>query len=173
MCAHKIENYEAMKQDIAQVAEVCDWRVRKDNKVRFGQRVVLEKGADVDALKAKGYFVQRDEAFLPLEFKEGDGVAMPQYSDVHAGFVVKASAKKVLVQRAQAKLVNRDELQVSVGGFAAHVSGQQKHDIQPDPQGYVQEYSLRKNGYWVAKGQDAKKGKRLSFGAYEHYDFNF
>ena len=108
------------------------------------------------------------------EFKVGDGATLYLYSDRHACTVVEATAKRVTVQRDKATLVNRDELTFSPGGFAGHVSGKQKYEYERDNEGYRREFSLRKSGRWVAKGEPDKRGSTtLGFGRHEYYDYNF
>jgi hypothetical protein len=173
MCAHKIENYEAMKQDIAAVAAIVgSYAEGKDLRVRFGSYVEVKRESNLEILREKGYHLelhgQYVRCFLPLALHGGDGVNMPHFSDRRAGFIIHASAKRVQVQRAKACLLNEEDLINSKPQQC-----RQQYDIQPDPEGYIQEYSLRKNGYWVAKGEDAEKGKRLHLGALEFQDYNF
>jgi hypothetical protein len=109
------------------------------------------------------------------KFTVGEGATVCRFSDREAGTVVAISnnGKKVSVQQDRAVLVNRGDLVFTSGGFSAHVSGAQRYEYTTDPNGEVTEFSLRANGRWVAKGQDAKHGDRLIPGRHQHYDYNF
>lgn len=117
----------------------------------------------------------------------GMGVTMNQYSDRHAGTVVKVSdsGKTVLVQRDKATLLNGfnsgepDALTFSPGGFCGHTEGTQRHSYEPDPNGAITKYTLRtlrggKTCYKPAGYRTNSPGGTLTLGErVEHYDFNF
>lgn len=115
------------------------------------------------------------------KFKVGDGATVCYWTDRKACTVVKVSAsgKRVWVQRDKAKLLNgvnsgeEDALEFTPGGFCGHMSGSQRYEYERDTEGEVMEFSLRKNGRWVMKGNTARGGLRLTEGRYEHYDYNF
>ena len=107
--------------------------------------------------------------------KIGDGATVCFFSDRRAGTIINVSksGKKVDVQLDKATLINRDELEFSPGGFCCHVEGIQKYAYEPDPDGVIWRFSLRKNGKYVRSG-DSINGTRLILGIRaEHYDFNF
>jgi len=107
--------------------------------------------------------------------KAGDGATWTIWTDSHAGTIlsVSKSGKSLTWQRDKATLLNKDELKVSVGGFAAHVSGVQKYSYEPDPNGEICKFTLRKNGRFHLVGASAR-GNYLSIGVRaEHYDYNF
>lgn len=109
------------------------------------------------------------------KFTLGEGATACYYSDRKAGTVVaiSKSGKTMQVRRDNAVLNNKDELTFSPGGFCAHVSGTQKYDYTPDADGAVTTFSLRSNGKWVEKGQEAHQGTKCIAGRHQFYDYNF
>lgn len=115
----------------------------------------------------------------------GMGATTHGYSDSHAHTIIAVakSGKRITLQRDRATLLNGgnsgepDALHFEIGGFCAHVTGKQRYQIEPDPQGTTDDYSLRVykgKSYWVRVGESAKGGMRCTIGErYEHYDFNF
>jgi hypothetical protein len=114
-------------------------------------------------------------------FKIGSPATECGYSDRHAGWItsVSKSGTRVTFARGKATLLNgpasdaADALQVSLGGFAGHVSGTQRWHIERDTEAPAEVYSLRRNGRWVRRGESAAGGARLVAGHSHHYDFNF
>lgn len=117
----------------------------------------------------------------------GMGCTMNQYSDRHAGTVIKVSdsGKTLLVQRDNAVLLNgvdsgaSDALEFSPGGFVGHTSGTQRYSYTRDLNGTVTKYTLRtlRNGkkvYKAAGSRTGSSGGTLTLGdRSENYDFNF
>lgn len=106
----------------------------------------------------------------------GLGATHTIWTDSLAGTIVKVSksGKSLVWQRDIAILLNKDELKVSVGGFAAHVSGEQKYSYHRNPDGETCKFTLRKNGKWYLVGAPCGRGNYLSIGCRsEHYDYNF
>ncbi len=111
----------------------------------------------------------------------GAGVSICGYSDVYACSIVEVSksGKSIKVVRDKSVLLNGvgsgepDALKFSPGGFCGHMSGIQRYSYEPNPEGYPESFSLRKNGRWVRKGESAKGGSKLIAGRHEHYDYNF
>lgn len=117
----------------------------------------------------------KDNTKKPHTFNVGDGATFNLFTDRHAGTVIKATAKTVTFQRDKVTLdKEKSDLNFSVGGFAAHVSGKQVWKTERDPEGYTQVFSLRSNGRWVKKGAKMNsRGYTLSPGRHEKYDYNF
>lgn len=112
----------------------------------------------------------------------GMGATVYGWSDTQAWTViaVSKSGREVTLQRDKATLLNggnsgeADALKFDVGGFCAHVSGEQRYEIERDPEGITRKFSLRNNGTWRAVGESAKGGQRAILGKrHEDYDFNF
>ena len=121
--------------------------------------------------------------------KVGDGVTYTIYSDSKAGTIISRTAKSITMQRDKAELLNgmnsdtEDKLECSVGGFAGHVSGVQRHEYTRDEDGQTYKFTRRviTNGYtgkqrivWKRVGSNTRSpGQTLSAGRHEHYDYNF
>lgn len=111
----------------------------------------------------------------------GMGAYVAGYSDVHSYTIIAVSknGKAVTAQRDHSKLLNGatsgepDALQCSVGGFCAHVSGTQRWELTPNPNGTVYVFTLRKNGKFVKRHQSQTGEKLVPGKRVEHYDFNF
>lgn len=120
-------------------------------------------------------------AFLAI----GDPVTHTTHTDGHAGYVEKVSKnrKQVTVRMASQKLMNGcnsgepDALICHPGGYAGHVSGHQRWEVKPNPEGYLAKFSLRKRGkVWIWKlagTATIAPGNILRRGHNPHYDFNF
>lgn len=105
-------------------------------------------------------------------------------SDAGPVVVVKRSAngKRVWVKDARAVLLNRpnsgasDALTAHAGGFSAHVSGTQRWGFyEPHEDAPVEEYTARKSGRFVRKGEpDVNGACTLRMGElFANYDYNF
>ena len=109
----------------------------------------------------------------PVTFNVGDGATAIGWSDCRAGTIIEVSAKRVVWQRDKVKLLNRDELKWTPGGFAGHCDGVQRYSYEADPCGRIVVYSLRKNGRWIPKGAPLRSTAQIVPGRTEHYDYNF
>ena len=85
----------------------------------------------------------------------------------------------IKVQEDKSKLLNgmdsgeADALKCDVGGFVGYVSGKQRYEYAPNPDGAIDKFTLRNNGQYVRVGE-SKTGTRLIVGGRESYhDFNF
>lgn len=94
-------------------------------------------------------------------FKVGRGVTIVHWSDRWACTVIEATAKTVTVQRDKA--IRTDD---------HGMSDSQSYRYEPDPDGSVRKFSLRKTGKFVQVG-DSINGTRLVRGRSEHYDYSF
>jgi hypothetical protein len=95
----------------------------------------------------------------------GDGVTVCYWSDKHAGTIisVSASGKQIVVQQDKATRTDDNGM-----------SDRQSYDYEPDPNGQMWRFSLRKNGRWIEKGGDLYNGLSCSLGGrHEYYDFSF
>lgn len=114
-------------------------------------------------------------------YLRGDGITLSCGSDREAYTVVNVAPRRMAVQRDKATLLNgpnsgeTDALVFTPGGFAAHVTGQQRYSYAPDPCGVVVTLTLRKNGKWVRKGTPMRSTAAGAVvpGRHEHYDYNF
>lgn len=103
----------------------------------------------------------------------GDGATELHYSDAKAGAVIAVTAKSVTVRMDKQTLLNGvnsgepDALNFSAGGFCGHTSGVQRWAYEPDAEGLVTVFRLRKNGRMM------NGTLRLVAGRSAHYDFNF
>ena len=107
-------------------------------------------------------------------FKVGDTATEIWYSDRVAGRIIAVSAngKKVTWQEDTNTLVQGPKSQTT-GGFAAHFdNSQQVWESTPNPNGATREYSLRKNGRYVLKGETLK-GRHIMAGSFHFHDYNF
>ena len=109
----------------------------------------------------------------PVTFNVGDGATAIGWSDCRAGTIIEASAKRVVWQRDKVKLLNRDELKWTPGGFAGHCEGVQRYSYEADSCGRIVVYTLRKNGRWIPKGAPLRSTAQIVPGRTEHYDYNF
>jgi hypothetical protein len=95
------------------------------------------------------------------------------WSDCRAGTVIKVTPTRVVWQRDKVTLINRDELTVKAGGFAAHWSGEQKYTYELDETAATTTFTLRKDGRWICTGGSMSTGRALVPGRLEYYDYNF
>ncbi len=113
--------------------------------------------------------------------KVGDRVCFSGFSDVYPGTVIARTPKSVTVREDKGTILNApnsgepDALQCDVGGFAAHVSGKQRWDIQENPEGRIVKFTWREAvGKWIKAGQSPKEtGGKLMDGWHKHHDYNF
>ena len=112
---------------------------------------------------------------LQKAFEIGDGVTLCGYSDREAYTVISMTPRTIKVQRDKATLLNGmnsgqpDALQASVGGFCAHVSGEQRYAYESDPTSEdIEVVRLTKKG-WIA----SRSGRAVIHGRHEKYDYNF
>jgi hypothetical protein len=102
----------------------------------------------------------------------GDGVTINYYSDRKAATVIKRTPHSITVQRDTATLLNGmdsgepDALKADIGGFAAHVKGEQRYSYERDTEGAVMVFRRTKRGW-------TRGSLSLSPGRHEHYDYNF
>ena len=108
-----------------------------------------------------------------IEFEVGDGATLQCWSDCRAGTIIKVTPKRVVWQRDKVTLINRDELTVKAGGFAAHWSGVQEYTYERDTTGLTKVFTPRKDGRWICTGGTMATGRALVPGRLEYYDFNF
>lgn len=109
----------------------------------------------------------------PVTWSVGDGATAIGWSDRYAGTIVEAGPKRIVWQEDKATLINRDELTVTPGGFAAHWKGVQRYEYEADPNGRRTVYTLRKNGRWVEMGAPFRSTARIVPGRNKHHDYNF
>ena len=119
--------------------------------------------------------VKTDKTF-DGKFAIGSGATVVMWTDRMAYTVIEVSpsGKQMKIQRDIATLINKDELKVNVGGFAANVSGEQKYTYEPDPTGDIRTVrfvisKMRPQGVWKAD----KFGIAVAPGRAEFYDYNF
>ena len=109
------------------------------------------------------------------DLKVGDGVTLNYYTDRKAGTIVSKTDKKVVIQFDKQEIDPSWKPEMVPGGFSAICLNQntQKWICEPDTNGGKQLFSLRKNGRWVLKGDNANNGTYLSAGKHPFYDYNF
>jgi hypothetical protein len=95
----------------------------------------------------------------------GQGATLLFYSDRHACTVIEVAknGKTIKVQEDTATRTDGNGM-----------SDSQSYSYAPDPKGTVYTFTLRKNGYWVKKGEGINSGTRLGLGfrqAYHDYSF--
>lgn len=95
--------------------------------------------------------------------KVGDGATVYYWSDRHAATIVGIKGRSVFVQEDIAKRIDK-------GGM----SEMQEYEYSPNPNAVVQEFTLRKNGRWIKKGEPQNRGTALGIGVRrQYYDFSF
>ena len=114
----------------------------------------------------------------------GDGASVSVWTDVDAYTVVKKTPTTITLRADTAKLLNRDELRFTPGGFAAHCDNQadQRYSYEANPEGYEIKISLRR---WAdEEGNERRAWKRSGIKTHEQggsafagrrafHDFNF
>lgn len=108
--------------------------------------------------------------------KIGDRITLMAWSDRRAYTVVAVSSggHRITLRRCKVALLNGlksgqlDALTFAAGGFCGHVSGEQRWDIQDDPDGDLLTAHLRKDGRYYSNA-----GWISLDGGSEFYDYNF
>ena len=114
----------------------------------------------------------------------GDGVSVSVWSDVDAYTIVKKTATTITLRQDNATLLNHDELNFNVGGFAAHCDNQhvQRYAYEANPDGILVKITLRR---WAdEEGNERRNWKRAGIrtfalggnayaGRRAFHDFNF
>jgi hypothetical protein len=93
----------------------------------------------------------------------GMGATILMWTDRHACTIVDVKGKSVFI---------REDIAKRTDGLG--MSDCQTYEYTPNPDAPVQEYTLRKNGKYIKKGNDMKNGTVLAIGfRREYYDFSF
>jgi len=112
----------------------------------------------------------------------GDGVSVSVWTDIDAYTIVRKTTSTITLRCDNAELLNRDELHFDIGGFAAHVTGEQRYAYTPNPDGHVIKITLRR---WDdEEGNQRRSWKRSGTGTFEQggnayagrrkfHDYNF
>lgn len=97
------------------------------------------------------------------------------YTDRHAVDVIKVSSSKKTITVRQRKLIVTKKPVMVPGGFAAVVVEDAKFASEPDPDGEIMKFSLRKSGQWKKAGHPMNSpGMRLVLGVDSpYYDYGF
>jgi hypothetical protein len=119
------------------------------------------------------YVDERKAEPEPVTWNVGDGATAIGWTDTYAGTIIEAGPRRVVWQEDKATLLNRDELTVTPGGFAAHWEGVQRYSYERNPNGRRTVYTLRKNGRWIEKGAPLRSSARIVPGRCKHHDYNF
>ena len=99
----------------------------------------------------------------PFIFSVGDGATLCLWSDRHAGTIVETPNDKTVVwQRDKATRTDENGM-----------SDAQSYRYERDENGEKTTFTLRKNGYWIARGANMKNGTYLAAGRAEFYDYSF
>ncbi|KZX57788.1 hypothetical protein A3709_19385 [Halioglobus sp. HI00S01] len=94
------------------------------------------------------------------------------YTDVHPFEITRiVSDKCIEIRPLKATLLNADDLNFHVGGFAAHCSNQrcQEYSYESMPEAQTLRIRLNKRGKWAYK----RRSFFLSEEPYKFYDYNF
>lgn len=119
---------------------------------------------------------------LPPVVQAGGRVTALHYSDrtVHEILEVRTGGEFLLVRACKGTLLNGarsgepDALVQTPGGFAAHTSGVQRWDVQPDPDGMERVLSWRPGiKAWVEAGLPTRDSTVYVPGSSWYHDFNF
>lgn len=114
----------------------------------------------------------------------GDGVSVSLWTDVDACTITKKTATTITLRCDNAKLLNREELSFSPGGFAAHCDNQeaQRYEYTRNLDGGVIKISLRRwkdeegneRRHWKRAGTKTfEPGGNAYAGRRTFHDFNF
>ncbi len=94
----------------------------------------------------------------------GDGATSCGWTDRHAGTIIEVLNDKTVVWQRD-KAIRTDD---------NGMSDAQAYRYERDPDGVTMQFSLRKNGRWIARGGTMKGGTILSIGVrMEYYDYSF
>lgn len=95
----------------------------------------------------------------------GMGATILMWSDRQAATIIEVSksGKSILVREDNAKRVDNNGM-----------SDAQTYEYSANVNGRVTEFTLRRNGRWVRKGESQKGGQRVAIGYRDHhYDYSF
>ena len=95
----------------------------------------------------------------------GMGATILMWTDRRAATVigVLTSGRQIAVQEDLATRVDDNGM-----------SDAQTYEYQPNPEAAISNYTLRRNGAWIRKGESMKSGQRLTLGVRDHHhDFSF
>lgn len=143
------------------------------NKTLGSMDKLEEMGFELENWSASNSLIKEAKSlYNPLDdAKVGDGVTVHYYTDADAGTIISRTEKTLTIQMDKATLLNKDELEFHVGGFAAHCSNQnvQKYSYERNEEGQVLKVSRRKNGEYVVQ----KSTNLVTAGRNKFYDYNF
>ena len=108
-----------------------------------------------------GSFINAVTSQTPNTPKVGDGATVLFWTDREAATVVAVSknGKEVTTQDDTA-------IRTDMGG---PFTEDQSYNFEANPNGTLREWTLRKNGCWVAKGSGMKNGMRCRMGSRNKY----
>jgi hypothetical protein len=123
-------------------------------------------------------------------FSIGDQVTLCGYSDRVSYTVIAATRTTLTIQQNNRTLLNgfesdeSDKLQFTPGGFSGHVEGEQRYEVQANPNGSIVKAHLKRKprkvwtetdgGYAYMFKPDFRCGSsKVVEGQHDHYDFNF
>ena len=94
----------------------------------------------------------------------GMGATMISWTDRQPATIIEVSksGKKITIQTDIATRTDDNGM-----------SDAQSYTFEPNPNGYTEEYSLRKNGRWVRVGDDLNGSSLLIGYREEYYDYSF
>lgn len=92
------------------------------------------------------------------------GCTLLYHSDRHAATIIEVvNERRIFIQRDIATRIDSNGM-----------SDAQDYSYQPNPEAAKEEFTLRKNGRWVKKGESAKNGLGIALGyRKEFYDYSF
>jgi len=126
-------------------------------------------------------------------FSTGDQVTLCGYSDRVSYTVIAATRTTLTIQQNSRTLLNglesdeSDKLQFTPGGFSGHIEGEQRYEVQVNPNGSIVKAHLKRKprkvwtegaatdgGYAYVFKPDFRCGSsKVVEGQHDHYDFNF
>lgn len=108
-------------------------------------------------------------------FTAGASCHVRYHSDIKPCTVISRTARTLTVQFDHAELDPTWKPVMHPGGFAAHCSNnhEQRWIITRDTEGRTAKFTLRKNGAWIAAGDEIRGGRRLGAGWKNFHDYNF
>lgn len=93
----------------------------------------------------------------------GQGATVLYYKDRHAGTVVEATEKRVVVQQDTARRTDGHGM-----------SDAQDYEYERNPEGRTWTFTKRRNGEWTVEGYKAGQGPGVAFGVRrEFFDYTF
>jgi hypothetical protein len=114
-------------------------------------------------------------ALTPDTAQVGDGTSVHMFSDSQSFTIVDVlrNGRQIVLQRDSAVRSNQSDDTFSPGGFAGHTESPkgQLWDITPDPDGATVKanWSAKRDRFFVG----GPKGRPVTAGSYERYDYNF